>query len=394
MSKFNLLTITPNTYEDLKEKGVLHIIENFNEDNFFNKCIHLFPIGRQTQVIKLAQDSIIMEYGWKTRFNYLNKFKIVKFLGVLPILFNLIFRFPFVIRQEKISVIRSTDPYLNGLIGIFYSRLFNLPLVVSLHADYEKGHLLNGSTVLIFGSRKLARILEQFVYNKADLILPIRDHLRKNIVKDFNVDISKIKIFPHGVNVKEFDEIEAIDIYKKFNIDKDKKIISFAGRFSKENYIDDVIQIANELNKQRDDFIFLLLGKGNEYEAIKKSVANKSYIVLGGFQNKEIVFNVRKQSYTSVVLMGGYSLIEAALAGKPIISYDVEWHYELVVDLQTGFLIKENNIDEAVSKLNILLNDDKLSAKMGNNVRKLALQNHDIKKTTKIKQDIYKGLLN
>jgi len=49
---------------------------------------------------------------------------------------------------------------------------------------------------------------------------------------------------------------------------------------------------------------------------------------------------------TSVfVLWGGFSLIEAGAAGNPMIAYDVEWHYELVENHVTGFLVTENNID-------------------------------------------------
>jgi len=42
--------------------------------------------------------------------------------------------------------------------------------------------------------------------------------------------------------------------------------------------------------------------------------------------------------------MGGFSLIEAYAAGRPVVSYDVEWHSELVKNNETGFLIPESMV--------------------------------------------------
>lgn len=91
--------------------------------------------------------------------------------------------------------------------------------------------------------------------------------------------------------------------------------------------------------------------------------------------------------------MGGYSLIEACAAGCPVISYDVEWHSELVKNRETGFLIKEYDIDGATEALNWLLEHPVDSETMGQRAKKLAFEHHDLKNTSAIKIRWYSELL-
>ena len=392
----NILYIVPSDFDSLKKKGVVDMIKERDEGGFFDKVITLHPFTRSNKEINLSNNNKIIEYGWKTDIDFLDKLFITKILGTIGILFKLAFIFPFVIKKEKIDIIRATDPYYMGLLGLYYSTIFKVPFVVSVHSDYDLGDKLGGQTFKILGSRNLAKKLEKFVYKNVDKILPIREYIRLNIISEFNIDKDKVEVFPHGVNFKEFDEVEFIDIYEKFGINRSKKIISFIGRLSKENYIYHLIDIARKLKKLREDFVLLIVGDGNEYENIKKIVIEQyldDVVFFTGFQSKEIVVNVRKQNYLALTLMGGFSLIEACAGARPVIAYDIEWHYELVKNNETGFLIEENNIEEAVKKIVYLIDNPDIAEKIGKNARELALKRHDINNVIKIKQDIYKGIL-
>ena len=394
----NILYIVPSDFGSLKKKGVVDMIKERDEGVFFDKVITLHPFTRSNKEINLSNNNKIIEYGWKTDIDFLDKLFITKILGTIGILFKLAFIFPFVIKKEKIDIIRATDPYYMGLLGLYYSKIFKIPVVVSIHSDYDKRFILDGSkgSFTIFGSRNLAKKLEKFVYKNVDKILPIREYMRLNIISEFKIDEGKVEVFPHGVNFKEFDEVEFIDIYEKFGIDRSKKIISFVGRLSKENYIYHLIDIARKLKKLREDFVLLIVGGGNEYENVKNIVVEQyldNVIYFTGFQNKEIVVNVRKQNYLALTLMGGFSLIEACAGARPVIAYDIEWHYELVKNNETGFLIEENNIDEVVKKIIYLLDNPSIAEKLGKNARELALKRHDMNNVIKIKQNIYEGIL-
>lgn len=391
----NILYIVPSDYESLSSKGVVDLILQRDEVGFFDNVYTLHPFTKNDRIIELKKNNIIFEYGWKFNNNLLNKFKITKFFGTIILLFKLAFVFPFKIRNKSISVIRATDPYYMGLIAFYYSKVLKIPFVVSVHSDYDKGAELGGQTFKILNSREIAKKIENFTYKKADLILPISYYLKKKIIDEYCIDSNKIHIFHHGISFEKFDNINYLNIKRKFNIEK-PYLIGYVSRLSKEKHCLDILYITKKLLKIREDFFILVAGNGQEYsymdKFIKKNKLEKNIKILG-FQSKDIVFNIRKQSNINICFLDGFSLIEACAAGNPVLAYDTEWHSELVQDSLSGFLIKENDIEDMVEKINYILNNEKMLREMGKNARELAFKNHNIQNTIKQKQNIFKKVI-
>jgi len=391
----NILYIVPSDFDSLKKKGVVDMIKKQDEGGFFDKVITLYPFTRNNREINLSDNNKIIEYGWKTGIDFLDKLFITKTLGTFRILFKLAFIFPFIIKKENIDIIRATDPYYMGLLGIYYSKIFKIPVVVSIHSDYDLGDKVGGQTFKIFGSRTLAKKLERFVYGNVDKILPISEYLKKKIIIEYKINSNKIEIFYHGISFEEFDKTKYINIKEKFNI-KSKYIIGYVARLSKEKNCLDLLYICKKLTEYRKNFVILVAGDGSEYiymkEYIKKHNLEK-YLMLMGFQDKSIVYNIRKQSFVNLCLLDGFSLIEACAGGRPVIAYDIEWHYELIKENETGFLIEKNNIDKVVEKIVYLMDNPDIANKLGKNARKFVLERHNIKTVTKMKQKIYKEIL-
>jgi len=147
----------------------------------------------------------------------------------------------------------------------------------------------------------------------------------------------------------------------------------------------------------RKDVIFVLVGGGDEAENLRAKA--ESYGMTGdnfrfaGFLSHETALEFRRQADVNLVLMGGYSLIEACASGKPVIAYDVEWHYELIKDGETGFLVKENDVNTVAQKIDLLLSDDKLSKKLGEAARRLAFSRHSGEIASCRKVEVYKEIL-
>lgn len=391
-----ILNLVFSDYDELVQKSVTHQILQRDEGGFFSK-VYSLHFGKKNHKIKLSDNNLLYQIGWRL-FNLDFNSKIYKYFGVVAIAFKIL-AFLIIIKKSKISVIRAQDPYIMGLIGLFYAKIFKIPLVVSINSDYDKSYEIGGSQLsfTIFGSRKYAKILEHFILKRANLILPFREHIKKGLLKNFSdLDVNKIKIFPIGVSFDNFDQYEVIDIKKLFNISSDKKVLSFVGRLSKENYIYDMVEAVKVISN-RNDFVLLIVGDGTQREIFKTLIDNYSLndkILMVGFQEQNIVANVRKASDICLALMGGNSLIESCAAYKPIIAYDVEWHYELVKNNQTGFLIEEHDIQSLATSIKYLLDNPEIAKKYGLEARKLAFANNNLRFTTPLKQNIYANLLN
>lgn len=393
----DLLIIAPNDFESIEKKSVLYQYENYREGGYFGNVISLFPFTKINLTRKIDGNKFFYQYGWQSKFEYLNKYKIIKFFGTMVLLLKILFIFPFVIKKYNIKIIRATDPYLSGLIGLYYSKLFNIPLAVSVHSDYSLCNDAGGLTFKLFGSRKLAERLEYFVYKKCDTVLPISQYLIDRIQSVYPVVSSdKFYKFPHGITIEEFDNVEYVDIYDKFNISRDIKLICYVARLSKEKNCLDIPFIVEKLSEKIQSFVVLIVGDGVERDSIQQMINRKNlsqYVKFVGFQDKKVVFNARKSADVNICLLDGYSLIEAGLSQKPVVAYAVEWHSDLIIDEQNGFLVNLHDTQSFAEQIYNLLTKKDLANKFGRELRNFTIQNHEIENTQIIKQNIYTKII-
>ena len=88
-------------------------------------------------------------------------------------------------------------------------------------------------------------------------------------------------------------------------------------------------------------------------------------------------------AFTADIIWGshmGFTLIECALAGTPIIAYDWEWHSEFLKNDKNGILIPFKNIDQFASKTLELLRNPERAKELGARGRKDAEDLHSWEK--------------
>jgi glycosyltransferase involved in cell wall biosynthesis len=395
--RLSILFIVPATYEALKEKGVENMVFERDEGGFFEKVITVHPLCPETQTIILNDCHEIYEVG----FDLIPGSKRFRFLRCIqyPIhFFRIIWSTLGLVKKYRIDIIRATDPYWMGLIAYTCARICKTPFCISIHADYDQRMRLdkNISVSTVFGSYKLAKLLERFILSKANKVMPIRETLAVKAAAK-GAAAEKIRVIPHGMDLTVFHSLPRNNIRQLFNIDPDKKIISFVGRLSKDNYVDDILEIAKQLGNRRKDFLIIMAGGGKEEHQIKAKVASnvvlKKHILLTGFQPRDVCIDLRRTSDVSLCLMAGFSLIEACAAECPVVSYDIEWHSELVKNKETGFLVKEHDVDSVVDALDWLLNHPIESKAMGQKAKALAFKRHELKESSAIKVSCYSEIL-
>jgi glycosyltransferase involved in cell wall biosynthesis len=392
-----ILYIVPADYDALKAKGVDSMIFDRDERGFFERVVTVHPASDRSRIIEFNDVFVLHELGLDI-FGSMARSRLMR-IAISPFqLIRAVSAIFKLVHSEKIDIIRANDPFWMGLIGLIAARLTGRPLCVSIHADYDKREELKGpgETYTFFGLRWPARLVCRLVLSSADLVLPIRKSLGEWAISN-GADRCRVRVIPHGVNMADLESFEKIDLYSKFNIPPGRKIISFVGRLSSENYIADIIESVRRLAVYRNDFCLIIAGSGELETWLKKLLADEpclgAVIRYVGFQPRNLCFALRQKSTVSLCLMGGFSLIEACLARSPVISYDVEWHGELVQTDYTGFLLPERDINSVVCAIEQCLNESGMTAKLGEHAYKLALSRHDHRNSTQIKRKCYEELL-
>ncbi len=381
-----LFLASSGSIDDVTNKyGNLDILREQNPYNFFHyMCICFFPAKRYVQ--KQLDEAIVVR-----DFKMADTFKCISTIFYIHGLVK-------IANNNQVSLIRAFSPYTVGFVGRIVSWIFDVPFCVSIHEDDNKRYdlLKRGGERVILRSRLIARILRRFVYKTSDMVLAIRESLKEIAIKA-GADENKVRITPHGVDLKLFSTSNKTENFKRQINQHSKSLIVSVCRHSMDNYVLDIVEIAKILLKLRNDFLFIMAGDGILHEVIKEKIVEynlSDYVKTPGFVLRDIAIKYWQAGDIAICLMGGYSLIEAAAAGKPIVSYNVEWHYELVKNNETGYLIKEHDIEGAAEAIIKLIDNPDLAKQFGENARRLAIQNHSIEKTSKIKINCYEELIN
>ena len=392
-----ILFIVPEDYDALKTKGVDGMIFERDEEGFFERVVTVHPIAFRSRTIELNEVFVIHEFE-RNIFGRLSRNRFLKvfyspfhFVRVVSALLKLI-------RRERIDLIRANDPFWMGLIGLIVAKLSGRSFCVSIHADYDKRLQLKGKGdySTFFGIQWPAKLICHLVLSSADMVLPIRETLGL-WAKSQGASSKRIKIIPHGIKIEEFYPLDNYDLFKMFGIPRNRQLISFVGRLSLDNYFDDVIEIARKLALRRSDFCLVVVG-GGELENWLKDILSADHqlsnvVRMVGFQPRKVGFALRCHSAASLCLMGGFSLIEACLARRPVISYDVEWHSELIQTGRTGFLVPERDIDAVLHAVERCLDEKEMMTTLGKEAYNLAISRNELRNTSKIKRECYEELL-
>ncbi|MCW7074396.1 MAG: glycosyltransferase family 4 protein [Candidatus Methanospirare jalkutatii] len=109
------------------------------------------------------------------------------------------------------------------------------------------------------------------IFEKADAVICVSKFEKEIILKNFNMDSSKIFVIPNGVNLDEFKCVEKIKEQKDRNI----KIILYVGRIEKYKGLDYVVKALKYLPK---NFVLEVVGRGSYKSKIVKLARNLGII--------------------------------------------------------------------------------------------------------------------
>ena len=378
-------------HESARKKGVEGLLLQYDEEGFFERVFLVSPYMRRDDRFELNDRHELWQFGFGGG-------RLIRvFLSPLHLM-RVIVRCANLIRRQHVDLIRATEPTLCGVVAWAASRLTGIPYCISLHADYDKRFELDGSrgAPTIFGRRGLVQALERFTLQRAVRVLPIRESLVRYAMTR-GVAVDKLCVIPHGIDLRPYDRPPALDVYAAFGLPSAKSIIAFAGRLSSENYVFDMLDAARRLAGTRDDFVLVLAGGGVLEQQVAALVAGDTVLArvvrILGFIPPETVRALRSACAVSLCLMGGYSLIEACAAGRPVISYDVEWHHELVIDGRTGRLLAEHDTVGVADAIAAMLDDPTTAKSMGEEAKTLAHARHSLALAQETRRRMYTEIL-
>lgn len=258
-------------------------------------------------------------------------------------------------KKEQIdTVILSTSPDLK--IGSLAAQIAGLPRIVFKRA-----------LAIPIKDRRINRyIFKNFITH----IIANSEETKKTVLQNLSsvIDERKIQVIYDGIQVDKLEnhEVKLLDAI----VSKRKGIVlGNAGRLVSQKQQIHLLDVAVKLKKDNINFTLFIAGKGvlkEELElAIKERGLEEHVFMLGFIKDIMSFMNSIDIFLLSTYKEGfGYVLVEAMIAQKPAIVYDVT-STEIVVDEKTGFIVKYPDIEAFAEKTKLLINDENLRHKMG-----------------------------
>ncbi|MDB3924482.1 glycosyltransferase family 4 protein [Candidatus Pelagibacter sp.] len=250
---------------------------------------------------------------------------------------------------------------------------------------------------------------------RSDLIIAgsnfIFSHIKDNYTKYLNAKKKLLVIF-RGINVDYFDPTTKLDIdekklLKKWQIEKDKKIILLPGRLTgwkgQEVFIEAINLVNIELGYEA--FYAVILGSDQGRDLYKKKLIriteqhrlNNQVKFIDHCNDMALAYKVSDIVISASIEPEAFGrvAVEAQSMEKPIIASDIGGSNETIIDEKTGFLFESNNAKSLSKKiLKVLSMDETLLQSIGKEGRKNIIQKFNVEKMCFSTYSEYKRILN
>jgi len=292
-----------------------------------------------------------------------------------------------VIREFKPHIIH-THTAKAGFLGRLAS-LVSLQKSVRVHTFH--GHLLNG----YFGSfkRTLVVIAEKSLAFVTQQLLAVGDKVRQDLLEAGIGSKEKFGLMPPGLAIGNLPS--KYDAQTFFGLKSERLQCAFIGRITQIKRPDRFLDVVSEIKKRNIGLDFFIAGDGELLEACRERiiVEDLPVKVLGWQSNIEKVL-----SAADIVVLTSdnegtpLSLIQAGMAGLPVVSTNVGSVPEVVLDNTTG-IITSLDVQEIANALEKLVSDKALGAQLGNAAQEFTLANFGVRRLVQDHESLYKKLL-
>ena len=305
-------------------------------------------------------------------------------------------------RDTGVSVVRASDPYYLAIVGLILARYLNVPLALRVGSRFDDVRKFNGRANMprLFMFQWVEKCVERFIFPRCDLIAGANeDNLQFSLENGGRSEVSTVFRIGNLLHPSHW-----IDPISRPDPQPDleecglsgKRFVVTISRLVPMKRLDEMIRAVGELVRRGHDIYGLIVGDGELREqltAYSRSLGLAERIVFAGIRNQEWIARVLPKATVIVSTHMGRALAEAALSAVPIVALDYDWHREVVVNDETGYLIRNGGWFEMADKMELLLENPIQAKLMGTNVRAKVskMMNPDL--LIKHEQDVYSALL-
>jgi glycosyltransferase involved in cell wall biosynthesis len=286
-----------------------------------------------------------------------------------------------VYRRQGADMVVTQDPFSTGLAGYWLKRRLGIPLCIQVHNDMIGCRWWKRES----RANRLMEPLGAWLVRRADTVQVVSHTIRDRLTargmaagRAWNIMTGA------GIDAKQFEVADGAALRAQLLGDRYQHIALFMGRLVKQKDLPTLMRAASLVAKKSPDTLFLLVGDGEERGYLERLVP-----ALGLEPNLRLPNGVGPEEAPSYfaacdlfVMSSVYegkarALVEAACAGKPIVTTAVSGADEVVDEGETGHIVPLRDPSSLADRILRLLADPQRAAEMGLHGRTSARERYD-----------------
>jgi len=317
----------------------------------------------------------------------------------------LLWLLPFLVRCRA-CVVTATNPYLQGVNAAVASRLLGMPYAVIITRDYDWDWTVLRKQAFgsVYPSRWIERAVGRWVLRGADLVLADRAYYREFAVRNgasraraIATRVLADSAFANAAREGSSDTTTArraeagLDVRERYALGAGP-LLTYVGRLDADKFPLDLVECLARVAWRFPKAELACAGSGGligamQNRAAELGVADRLHM-LGSLPLDELA-TLLVNSDVIVAPHMGYTLIEAGLSGTPVVTYDYDFHAEIISDGVTGYLAPLRDVAGLAERACCVLQDPVAGRAIGARLREKLLGEHSLEAVVPLYQRAY-----
>ncbi|MDP2939633.1 MAG: glycosyltransferase family 4 protein [Candidatus Omnitrophota bacterium] len=268
------------------------------------------------------------------------------------------------IRQEKFTIVHTHNSKA-GILGRFAARICGVPIVVhTLHSCVFNYPNLN------WFQKRFFLFLEKLAAKITDKLITISEPLKDEFIKAKVASRDKFITIYSGVEIEKFKLHSNIAEKKQeLGIPENKFVVGIVGRLDEGKGHEFVLKSVPLVLNEVKDVVFTFVGDGplrKSLENLATELGIRENVIFTGIRNDvaEVLQVFDIFCLASLYEGMGRVILEAQVAGKPVVATRIGGIPDIVCENKTAFLVKTKDASSLAGALLKLIKDDSLRQAM------------------------------
>ncbi|ANY66216.1 hypothetical protein BBD42_06870 [Paenibacillus sp. BIHB 4019] len=268
----------------------------------------------------------------------------------------------------------------------------NTPLVVTLHGKLEAEWKLQGVISDPSPAATWASTLDQYGSRVGDRIIVPSKWLKQQYESTSDLEKDPFDVIPYGFDTLSFLR-QAISL-KGAIPESSLKLIVCPARLDAVKGHEVLLHALELLRKRRSDWVCWLVGDGPlrpRLEQLTNHLKLQQHVMFLGHRNDMAALLSQADMVVAPSIHDNlpFAIMEAQVAGKPIIASDAGGIPEMIADGESGLLFTSGRADLLCERINKLLDDDWLQKRLANQARYHGLRQWSLDSMTERTLQLY-----